>query len=92
MTLEYGPTKMTDSHLYELSVEAFSNSVNQKPVSYPSFFSKKNILLIVGLVINSAASEDRSTVNYRQSLAFDCPYLSCNDHYDGLLFEEIFFY
>ena len=62
MTLEHGRTKMTDSHLYELSVEIVSNSVNQKPVSYLSFFSRKNILPMVGLVINSAASKDRSTV------------------------------
>ena len=91
MTLEHGRTKMTDSHLYEVSVETVSNSVNQKPIPYLSFFSKKNILPFVGLVINSVANKDRSTVNYRHSLAFVRPYLSCDDHYDGWLFEEIFF-
>ena len=30
-------------------------------------------------------------VNYHQSLAFDHPYLSCNDHCDRWLFQEIFF-
>ena len=40
---------------------------------------------------SSAANKDRSTVNYCQSLAFDNPYLSCNDHCDRWLFQEIFF-
>ena len=83
---------MTDSYLNELSVETVSNSVNQKATSYLSLFSKKNILAKVGQVINSTASKNRSTVNYRHSLAFDHPYLSCNDHFDGWLFEEIFFF
>ena len=39
----------------------------------------------------SAAKKGRSTVNYRQSLAFDRPYLSCNDHSDRRVFQEIFF-
>ena len=39
----------------------------------------------------SAAKKGRSTVNYRQSLAFDRPYLSCNDHCDRWLFQEIYF-
>ena len=30
-------------------------------------------------------------VNYHQSLAFDHQYLSCNDHCDRWLFQEIFF-
>ena len=44
-----------------------------------------------------AANKDRSTVNYRQSLAFDWPYLSCNDdrlslkHYDWLLSKKSLF-
>ena len=39
----------------------------------------------------SAANKGRSTVNYRQSSAFDRPYLSCNDHCDRWLLLEIFF-
>ena len=30
-------------------------------------------------------------VNYCQPVAFDCPYLSCNDHHDRWVFQEIFF-
>ena len=44
------------------------------------------------LTIYSTANKGGSTVNYRQSLAFDRPYLSCNDHCDRWLFQEIFFY
>ena len=40
---------------------------------------------------SSAKNKGRSTVNYRQSSAFDCTYLSCNDHCDRWLFQEIFF-
>ena len=39
----------------------------------------------------SAANKGWSTVNYHQSLDFDHPYLSCNDHCDCRLFQEIFF-
>ena len=35
-------------------------------------------------------NKGRSAVNYRQSSVFDRPYLSCNDHCDWLLFQEIF--
>ena len=38
----------------------------------------------------SAANKGRLTVDYRQSLAFDWPYLSCDDHCDQWLFQEIF--
>ena len=37
-----------------------------------------------------AANKGQSTVNYCQSLAFDHPYLSCNDHCGWWLFQEIF--
>ena len=37
-----------------------------------------------------AANKGQSTVNYGQSLAFDRPYLSCNDHCDRWLFQKIF--
>ena len=40
----------------------------------------------------STANKGQSTVSYRQSSAFDCPYLSCNDHCDQWLFQEILFY
>ena len=40
----------------------------------------------------SAANKGQPTVNYHQSLAFDHSYLSCNDHCDQWLFQEIFFY
>ena len=40
----------------------------------------------------SAANKGRSTVTYRKSLAFDRPYLSCNDHGDRWLFQEIYLY
>ena len=33
----------------------------------------------------------QSTVNYCQSSVFERPYLSCNDHCDQWLFQEIFF-
>ena len=32
--------------------------------------------------VHSATNKGWSTVNYCQSSAFDCPYLSCNDHCD----------
>ena len=37
----------------------------------------------------STAKKGQSTVNY-QSLVFDHPYLSCNDHCDQRLFQDIF--
>ena len=37
----------------------------------------------------SAANKGRSSVNYRESLTFDRPYLSCYDHCDRWLFQEI---
>ena len=40
---------------------------------------------------SSAANKGWSMVNYRQSLLFDHPYLSCNNHFDLWLFQEIFF-
>ena len=40
----------------------------------------------------STANKGQSTVNYCHSLAFDHPYLSCNDHCDQWPFQEIFFY
>ena len=40
---------------------------------------------------SSAANKGWSMVNYHQSSAFDCPYLSCNAHCDQWLFQEIFF-
>ena len=36
-----------------------------------------------------AADNNRSTVNYRQPLAFNRTYLSFNDHCDRWLFQEI---
>ena len=40
---------------------------------------------------SSAANKDRPMVNYRQSLAFDRPYLWCNDHCDGDFSKKSFF-
>ena len=40
----------------------------------------------------SSANKGWSAVNYRQSLAFERPYLQCNDHCDRWRFQEIFFY
>ena len=40
---------------------------------------------------DNAANKGRSTVNYRQSLAFDRPYLQCTDHCGRWFFQEIFF-
>ena len=40
----------------------------------------------------SAANKDQSTVNYHRSSVFYRPYLSCNDHYDQWLFQEILFF
>ena len=31
-------------------------------------------------------------VNYHQFLALDRPYLSCNDHHDRWVFQDIFYY
>ena len=39
----------------------------------------------------SAANKDRSTVDYRQSSAFDRPHLSCNDYRHRWIFHKIFF-
>ena len=46
--------------------------------------------LITPDLICSTANKSWSKVNYHQSLAFDGPYLSCNDHCDRWLFQEIF--
>ena len=45
-----------------------------------------------GQQLHKAPNKGWSTVNHRQSLAFDLPYLSCNGHSDRWLFQEIFFY
>ena len=34
-------------------------------------------------------NKGQSMVNYCQSLAFNCPYLPCNDHCDQWLFQEL---
>ena len=39
----------------------------------------------------STANNGGSLVNYHQSSVFDRPYLSCNDHRDRWVFQEIFF-
>ena len=49
---------------------------------------RKRIIIITLEV--SAANKGRSMVNYHQSLAFDHPYFSCNDHHDGWVFQEVF--
>ena len=54
-----------------------------------SFFYKT--CLKIKYLCRSAGNKGRSTVNYCQSPAFDRHYLSCNDHCDRLLFQEIFF-
>ena len=41
--------------------------------------------------VSSTANKGQSTLNYCQSLAFDCTYLSCNDHCDQWLFQKTFF-
>ena len=43
-------------------------------------FSGILIRFTLMLRYSSTAHKDRSTVNCRQSSAFDRPYLSCNDH------------
>ena len=40
---------------------------------------------------SSAANKGRSTVSYRQFSAIDHSYLSCNDHRDRWVFQDIFF-
>ena len=40
---------------------------------------KDTVMQIEKALIHSAANKGWSAVNYRQSLAFDRPYLSCND-------------
>ena len=42
-------------------------------------------------MIHSAANKGWSTVDYRQSLAFDTTYLLFNNNCDWWLFPEIFF-
>ena len=44
---------------------------------------------VVASVLRTA-NKGWSVVNYCQSLVFDHPYLSCNDHCDWWLFQEIF--
>ena len=43
-------------------------------------------------IIISTANKGWSIINYYQSSAFDCWYLSCNDHCDRWFFQKIFFY
>ena len=77
--------------------------INQKKL-YKNFFNnfflgtklnwkhqwKAVILLLIVFIYCSAANNGRSTVNYRQSLAFERPYLSCNDHCDRWFFQIFF--
>ena len=39
----------------------------------------------------SAVNKGQSMINYHQSLGFDCPNYSCNDHCNWSIFQEIFF-
>ena len=55
----------------------------------PSFFRIKRFYENLA---SSAAKKGWSTVNYQQSLAFDHPYLSCNDHCYWWLFQEIYYF
>ena len=60
--------------------------------SKKGFFKKFYLFFrTTALHIASIANKGWSTVNYHQSLAFDLPYLSYNDHCDRWLFQEIFF-
>ena len=66
------------------------------PLKY--FFAKMGFFSVLRVVIKklfllptSAANKGQSMVNYCQSLDFDHPYLSYNDHCDRYLFPEIFF-
>ena len=47
---------------------------------------------MIKAILGSAANKSQSAFNYRQCLPFDHPYLSCNDHCDRWLSQEIFFY
>ena len=47
--------------------------------------------LSLSFFILNAADNSWSMFNYRQSLAFDLPYLSCNDHCDQWLFQRNLF-
>ena len=49
-------------------------------------------LLFNNFTYISTANKGWSTVIYCQSSAFDCPYLSCNDHCDWWLFQETYFF
>ena len=53
--------------------------------------SDKLFLIFLDQNYNSA-NKGWSVVNYCQSLAFDHPCLSCNEHCDWWFFQEIFFY
>ena len=57
---------------------------------FPAKPSNKSIYCVI-FVIGSAANSGWSTVNYRQTSIFDRIYLSCNDHCDCWLLQEIFF-
>ena len=48
----------------------------------------------IGIInlITSAAKKDWSVVNYLQYLAFNYPYLSCNDHCDWWFSKSFYYY
>ena len=52
-------------------------------------FSRTLFLIFLDIYFISAANKGQSTVNYCQSLAFDCPHLPCNDHCDRWLLLDL---
>ena len=46
---------------------------------------------LICIITYSIANKGQTTVNYCQSSADDHPYLSCNDHCDQWVFQEIIF-
>ena len=60
-------------------------------IDWPQVKSNECTIINFWLMTNSAASKGWQRVNYREFLAFDCPYLSCNDHCDWWVLQEMFF-
>ena len=64
--------------------------INRRNYMQLLWMLKKHLTMFLGRSSN-ATNKGRSTVSYRQSLTFDRPYLSCDDHFNCWLFQEIFF-
>ena len=73
-----------------------SNYATKKGIEHATGVDTSNLTAVKDFIaleaeVDSTANKDWSTVNYCQSLAFGHPYLSCNDHCDQMVFQEICF-